>query len=181
MWLISVTHKAFLPRLRQCLFLLWESLRVFTVLWRDPASEQLMLARSRAPLTAPLTPADMPSSHHPPVQAGDGETRKRPAQPVYDHHKTVMLCFPSEPRSAVHPRLSVWNDACHRCFNVCFMVHVALGSVSMEKVHYCERFIEFMIDLEVSLHSSICSDLLSVFLIMIKSAWNDNSKYTVNN
>lgn len=39
-----------------------------------------------------------------------------------------------------------------------FYVHVALGSVSMEKLHYCERFIEFMIDLEVSLHSSVCSD-----------------------
>lgn len=35
------------------------------------------------------------------------------------------------------------------------MVHVSLGSVSMEKVHYCERFIEFMIDLEVSWPSSV--------------------------
>ncbi|KAI2654745.1 RNA helicase aquarius [Labeo rohita] len=52
-------------------------------------------ARPRALLAAPLTRADVPSSHHPPVRAGD-------------------------------------------------------GSVSMEKVHYCERFIEFMIDLELS-------------------------------
>uniref|UniRef100_A0A673HDG2 Aquarius intron-binding spliceosomal factor n=1 Tax=Sinocyclocheilus rhinocerous TaxID=307959 RepID=A0A673HDG2_9TELE len=41
---------------------------------------------------------------------------------------------------------------CHHCFNVCFVVHVALGSVSMEKVHYCERFM-----IEVSCHSSISS------------------------
>uniref|UniRef100_A0A671N5H9 Aquarius intron-binding spliceosomal factor n=1 Tax=Sinocyclocheilus anshuiensis TaxID=1608454 RepID=A0A671N5H9_9TELE len=57
------------------------------------------------------------------------------------------------------------TEQCHHCFNVCFVVHVALGSVSMEKVHYCERF---MIDLEVSGHSSISSllDMLKFYTEM---------------
>uniref|UniRef100_A0A8C1KM24 Uncharacterized protein n=1 Tax=Cyprinus carpio TaxID=7962 RepID=A0A8C1KM24_CYPCA len=38
-------------------------------------------------------------------------------------------------------------------FLVVLMSIPAAGSVSMEKVHCCERFIEFMIDLEVSCHS----------------------------
>lgn len=164
MGLISDTHKASVllsPLQAVTLFLLWVSLCVFTILWRDPASEQLMLALGRLSLRCYHRPTRPPPIIHLFRPKMGGVTQEASsASCLWDDHNTVTLsphCFPSVPSM---PCPSVWNEACHQWFNVCFMVHVAPGSVSMEKVHYCERFIEFMIDLEVRFHTSIRSATL---------------------
>ncbi|XP_016424989.1 intron-binding protein aquarius-like [Sinocyclocheilus rhinocerous] len=54
-------------------------------------------------------------------------------------------------------------------FLVVLMSIPAAGTISMEKVHYCERFIEFMIDLEALRPTRFLIEIVSCFLSRVVS------------